>query len=83
VLDKKQQMSINGGSCAYFNGATGQVDYHVSSSSDAEGMLTNANDRWCCSSCSTASWYGSGCSAGPNSNLFEHNENCSDWSEIA
>ncbi len=67
VLDKKQQMSINGGSCAYYNGVTGSVNYNLSPG-EAQGSLSNASDHWCCSSCDTASWYspgsGSGCSGG-------------------
>jgi len=67
VVGKKQQMSINGGSCAYFNGSTGEVQYNLSSG-DAQGSLSNASDHWCCSSCSTASWYNpsSGSSTHPN-----------------
>ncbi len=56
VLNKKQQMSVNGGECAYYNGATGSVDYHLSSQ-EAQSMLSNASDHWCCASCSTASWF--------------------------
>ncbi|MFK7806872.1 MAG: hypothetical protein AB8F74_03630 [Saprospiraceae bacterium] len=56
VLDKKQQMSINGGgTCHYYNGETGRVSNHLSSS-DAQGMLQNASDHWCCTNCATASW---------------------------
>ncbi|MFK7806870.1 MAG: hypothetical protein AB8F74_03620 [Saprospiraceae bacterium] len=56
VLDKKQQMSINGGSCAYYNGETGDVSYHQTSQG-AQDLLQNASDHWCCSTCDTASWY--------------------------
>ena len=83
VLNKKQQMSVNGGECAYYNGVTGQVDYHVSSSSAAQAMLTNASDHWCCASCSTASWYGNGCSGNPRYNNDSHDYNCIQWDEIA
>jgi len=68
VLDKKQQMSINGGSCAYFNGDTGSVSYNLSPG-EAQGSLSNASDNWCCSSCDNASWYspgGSGSSSNGN-----------------
>ena len=56
VLNKKQQMSVNGGDCAYYNGATGEVTYHLSSQG-AQDSLQNAGDHWCCASCGTASWY--------------------------
>ena len=56
-LSRAEQQQINGGSgCAYYNGATGEVTYGISSSA-AQASLSNASDHWCCESCSTASWY--------------------------
>ena len=57
-LSKAQQTQIKGGNgdCAYYNGQTGEVIYLLSSS-QAQGMLSNASDNWCCNSCGSASWF--------------------------
>ncbi|MFD2567271.1 hypothetical protein [Pseudotenacibaculum haliotis] len=58
TLSRAELQKINGGTgtCAYYNGETGQITYNLSSS-QAQGMLANASDHWCCESCDTASWY--------------------------
>ena len=56
-LSRAEQQKINGGgTCAYYNGQTGQVTYNISSA-QAQASLANAEDHWCCQSCESASWY--------------------------
>ena len=57
-LSRTEQQKINGGSgtCAYYNGQTGQVTYNISST-QAQASLAHPEDHWCCDSCSSASWY--------------------------
>jgi natural product precursor len=70
LLTKEQLKNILGGSvdpgssggCAYLSphgSATGGpvVTYNVSKA-DAQAGAADANGKWCCDSCSTASWYG-------------------------
>ncbi|MFP4847141.1 hypothetical protein [Winogradskyella sp. PE311] len=58
TLNKAEQKSVFGGfgSCAYYNGVTGEVSYLLTSS-QAQGMLNDASDHWCCNSCDSASWF--------------------------
>jgi hypothetical protein len=63
VLARTEQKQINGGglqlgsgSCAYYNGETGYVSYNLSSN-EAQIMLSNGSDHWCCNNCGSASWY--------------------------
>ena len=52
----------SGGTCAYSqpNGSAsgGMVVTYGVSSADAQSGATAFGGHWCCSSCSTASWYG-------------------------
>ena len=57
VLNRSQLKQIKGGgTCAYYNSATGHVAYNVSRSR-AKTSLAGPDDHWCCSSCEGASWY--------------------------
>jgi hypothetical protein len=63
ILSKEAQKKIaGGGTCAYYlptGSASGGpiVTYNVSAA-DAQWWAGQGGGRWCCDSCSTASWYG-------------------------
>jgi hypothetical protein len=71
TLTRAEQKQISGGTstCAYYNGETGQPTYNISSS-EAQGMLSNASDHWCCNTCDTASWYNPGGGTYEGDDLF-------------
>lgn len=60
TLSKKEQKHVTGGrgsgTCAYYHSESGAV-FGELSSSEAQAMLSNADDHWCCDSCGDASWY--------------------------
>ncbi|QKX05039.1 hypothetical protein HN014_08955 [Aquimarina sp. TRL1] len=56
ILNKMEQQHINGGgTCQYYSANSGLRRVGLSME-EAKGLLHNAEDHWCCNSCSTASW---------------------------
>lgn len=65
LLSKEQQKSVSGGlaevgTCAFYGGTNGDgepIGMAGVSMADAQAGAAAVGGHWCCSSCSTASWY--------------------------